>query len=343
MRLLQAMAGGAHGGAEAFFERLAIAFARTELDQRVLIRSDATRRAKLVEGGVDVVELAFGGRLDFATGRAFAREIETFDPDVVLTWMNRATRFCRHARARRFVHVARLGGYYNLKYYRDCDHLAGNTKDIVRYLVDRGWPESRAHYLPNFVDARPMSPEPRTAHETPGEATLLLALGRLHENKAFDVLLDTLAELPDAWLWIAGEGPSQGELTARAARLGIAERVRFLGWRDDAAALLAAADILVCPSRHEPLGNVVIEGWAHGVPVVAARSAGPAALIRDGETGLLAPIDDAEALARVLARVQGETGLRDALAAAGRSAFEREFTEQAVVAAYRAFFDEVAG
>ncbi len=343
MRLLQAMAGGAHGGAEAFFERLAIAFAGVELDQRVLIRSDAARRAKLAEGGVDIVELGFGGRLDFATGRAFIREIEAFDPDVVLTWMNRATRFCPHPRARQFVHVARLGGYYNLEYYRDCDHLAGNTKDIVRYLIDQGWPENRAHYLPNFVDARPMSPEPRAAHETPDDATLLLALGRLHENKAFDVLLDALAELPDAWLWIAGEGPLGGELMAQVARLGIAERVRFLGWRNDAAALLAAADVLVCPSRHEPLGNVVIEGWAHGVPVVAARSAGPAALIRDGETGLLASIDDAAALAGALARLHDDTGLRGALAAAGRGAFDREFTEQAVVAAYRGFFDEVAG
>lgn len=343
MRLLQAIAGGAHGGAEAFFERLAIAFARTELDQRVLIRSNAARRTKLAENGVDVVGLGFGGLLDFATGRAVARKIEEFDPDVVLTWMNRATRFCPHARVRSFVHVARLGGYYNLKYYRGCDHLVGNTKDIVRYLVDQGWPKYRAHYLPNFVDARPMSPESRAVQETPDDATLLLALGRLHENKAFDVLLDALEGLPNAWLWIAGEGPLRGELTAQAARLGITERVRFLGWRNNAAALLAAADILVCPSRHEPLGNVVIEGWAHRVPVVAARSAGPAALIRDGETGLLAPIDDAGALAGALARVDGDMGLRGALAAAGREAFDREFTEDAVVAAYLAFFDEVVG
>jgi len=343
MRLLQAMAGGAHGGAEAFFERLVIAFAKLQLDQRVVIRKDAARRSRLTAGGVDVVEFAFGGRLDLATGRAFVREIEAYDPDVVLTWMNRATRFCPRRRGRRFVHVARLGGYYNLKYYHRCDHLVANTKDIVRYLIDQGWPESRAHYLPNFVDAYPLSPEPRAEHETPDDATLLLALGRLHENKAFDVLLDALVRLPDTWLWIAGEGPLRGELAAQGARLGITERVRFLGWRDDTGALLAAADILVCPSRHEPLGNVVIEGWAHGVPVVAAKSAGPAALIRDGETGLLVPIDDVEALANALTRVQGDTDLRDALAGAGRGAFDRDFTEQAVVAAYRAFFDEVAG
>ena len=57
----------------------------------------------------------------------------------------------------------------------------------------------------------------------------------------------------------------------------------LLGWRGDVPALLAAADLLVCPSRHEPLGNVVIEAWAPRTPVVAARSQGPGALIEDGQ------------------------------------------------------------
>ena len=66
------------------------------------------------------------------------------------------------------------------------------------------------------------------------------------------------------------------------------------------AALLAAADLLVCPSQHEPLGNVVIEAWAHDTPVVAADSDGPRNLIRHGETGLLVPVNDADALARAI-------------------------------------------
>ena len=124
--------------------------------------------------------------------------------------------------------------------------------------------------------------------------------------------------------------------------MGVAARVRFLGWRRDGAALLAAADILVCPSRHEPLGNVVIEGWAHGRPVVAAAATGPAALIEDGRTGLLVAPDDAGGLAGALGRVLADRALGDSLAAAGRKAYEADFTEQAVVARYRAFFDRVA-
>src|SRR3546814_2771750 len=67
------------------------------------------------------------------------------------------------------------------------------------------------------------------------------------------------------WLWLAGEGPRRRALMQQAARLGLGDRVRFLGWRDDVAALLRAADVFLCPSRHEPLGNVVIEAWAHGL------------------------------------------------------------------------------
>ena len=207
MRLLQAMAGGTHGGAESFFERLAIAFARVGLTQRVVIRHDGTRADKLRAGKVDVVELRFGGRLDFATRRGFSRQIADFAPDAVLTWMNRATRFCPRSTAGGFVHVARLGGYYDLKYYRHCDHLVGNTEDIVRYLVTEGWPAERAHYLPNFVEGTGMPAEPRAMHETPIDAPLLLAMGRLHVNKAYDVLIKALAQIPGAYLWIAGDGP----------------------------------------------------------------------------------------------------------------------------------------
>jgi glycosyltransferase involved in cell wall biosynthesis len=253
--------------------------------------------------------------------------------------MSRATQLCPRGD---FVHVARLGGYYDLKYYRRCDHLIGNTRDIVTYLVRAGWPEDRAHYLPNFVPEMTAPAIDRASLKTPGAAPLALALGRLHENKGFDVLLEAVARAPGLFLWLAGEGPLRAALEAQAARLEIASRVRFLGWREDAGALLAAADMLVCPSRHEPLGNVVIEAWAAGRPVVAAASAGPAALIRDGETGLLVPLEDADALAQAMTRLAQDGTLRSQLAAAGRAAHAAEYSEATVVAQYRRFFERVA-
>ncbi len=343
VRVLQAMAGGPQGGAEEFFARLCIGLHRAGLDQRVAIRRHPERAARLRAAGIEPAEFAFGGPLDIGTRRAMRRYVAAHEPDVVLTWMNRATRFCPSpARGRGFVHVGRLGGYYDLKYYRRCRHLIGNTRGIVAYLRRSGWPAERTHYLPNFVSGETAAPASRAALETPDEAPLLLALGRLHRNKGFDVLLRALADLDGVWLWLAGSGPAADDLRALAARLEVAGRVRFLGWRRDVAALLAAADALVCPSRHEPLGNVVIEGWAHGVPVVAAAAAGPAELITDAATGLLVPVEDAAALAAALRRLLDSADLGATLAAGGRAAYEAEFTERAVVARYLDFFSRVA-
>jgi glycosyltransferase involved in cell wall biosynthesis len=339
MRLLQAMAGARHGGAEAFFVRLAIALQRAGQEQQLLIRHDADRAAALRRGGVELRELPFAGRLDVATRLGFRRAVASYRPEVVLTWMNRATMLCPRGD---FVHVARLGGYYELKYYRRCHHLIGNTIDIVAYLERQGWPKERAHYLPNFVSAATAAPAARASLATPEDAPLVLALGRLHRNKGFDTLLTALVEVPGAYLWLAGEGELRDTLARQARLLGLESRLRFLGWSDDTAALLAAADLLVCPSRREPLGNVVIEAWAAGVPVVATASEGPLALIDDDETGRLVPIDDAPALAVALREVLADPALATRLAEAGRAAYEAEYSEARVVTLYRDFLEQVA-
>jgi glycosyltransferase involved in cell wall biosynthesis len=340
-RVLQAIAGAAHGGAETFFTRLAMALQRAGEPQRVLIRRNPGRAQCLRSAGVAVGELTFGGMFDLTTRLAFGREIAAWRPDIVLTWMSRATRLCPRGD---FVHVARLGGYYDLKYYRRCDHLIGNTRAIIDYAIAKGWPRERITYLPNFVpDARATAP-PAVAPN--GRAPVALALGRLHRNKGFGLLLEALAATRDISLWIAGDGPLRPHLERRATRLGIAGRVRFLGWREDVPWLLAAADLLVCPSLHEPLGNVVIEAWSAGLPVVATASDGPAGLIENDISGILVPLPGArdggpQPLADAIERVCADRELRTRLGSAGRRAYETEFTEPIVVAGYRGFFDQV--
>ncbi|MDB5410949.1 MAG: putative glycosyltransferase [Rhodospirillales bacterium] len=338
LRLLQAIGGARHGGAEEFFLRLTLALHRAGQDQLILLRHESHAET-LRRAGVVVRVLPFGGLLDLSTKRGLRRAIAEYRPAVVLSWMSRASRLCPRGE---FVHVARLGGYYDLKYYRGCDHLVGNTRDIVAKMIAQGWPADRAHYLPNFVDATPAPAVPRETLATPPDATLALALGRLHDNKGFDVLLTAVAQVPKLHLWLAGTGDLASALERQARALGIADRVRFLGWRADVAGLLAAADMVVVPSRREPLGNVVIEAWAAGRPVVAAASVGPRNLIADGDSGLLVPVDDAMALGAALARVAADCELRRRLVAGGRAAYEAEFTERAVVARYQDFFAEIA-
>ncbi|MGB1548162.1 MAG: glycosyltransferase [Alphaproteobacteria bacterium] len=337
-RVLQCIAGAEHGGAETFFVSLVLALHHAGLEQRVVMRPNALRRARLEKGGITPVELPFGGPFDFKTGPALRREAVRFGADIVLSWMNRASIRCPRGP---YVHAARLGGYYDLKYYKTCDWLIGITPDIVEHMVKHGWPRERAIYLPNFATPERAPPVARASLATPEDAPLLFSLGRMHPAKGFDVLLEALVKIPNAYLWLAGEGPSKAELEELAERLGVAPRVRFLGWREDKAALFAAADIAIFPSRYEPFGTVTLEAWAYETPLVAAASAGPAGVITDEKDALLVPTEDADALASALNRLIGDADLRSRLVANGKATFEANFTEAAVVRRYFDFFERI--
>lgn len=338
MKILQIMAGAPVGGAEAFFERLCIALHRAGETQQIALRKHADRAGLLRGAGLSVAEFEFGGMLDLITRRALTRLAGEFDPDVALAWMSRAASRMPDGP---FVKAARMGGYYDLKYFRRCEYLIGNTKDICDYLIGAGWPAKKVQYLPNFVNDEAMPPQDRSTLQTPDDATLCLCLGRLHKNKGFDVAITALEELPGVYLWIAGEGPERAALEKLSKDLAVADRVRFLGWREDVPALLAAADIFVCSSRHEPLGNMVIEAWAHGTPVVACAAQGPSQLIEHGETGLMTAVDDAAALAGSIKALIQDRALGQTLAQAGADTFRRSFAEGHVVEQYQTFFDTI--
>ncbi len=338
LRVMQVMAGAREGGAETFFVSLVLALQRAGLDQLVVIRRNLARAMALRQGGVEPVELPFGRWFDLHTVPGLRRQARIYRPQVVMTWLNRASgAFPRGD----FLRLARLGGFYDLKYYRRCDHLIGITPGLVEHVVSQGWPRARAHYLPNFAAVGAASPVARERLDTPAQAPLLLALGRLHQAKAFDVLLQALTLETRPYLWLAGDGPLRAELDALARKLGVAERVRFLGWRDDRDALFGAADICVFPSRYEPHGTVTMEAWGQRTPLVAAAAAGPAAYVRDGEDGLLVPVDDAPALAAAIGRVIDEPALAAQLVEGGWRRHQDEFTEAACVARYLQLFQRL--
>jgi glycosyltransferase involved in cell wall biosynthesis len=338
MSVLHLLGTAGEGGAETYFVELVEALRHAGLTQAAAMRGHAERERRLRAAGVPVRALAFGGPLDVLTRSAAAGFAAVNRTKVALAWMNRAA---RHTPRGPWARVGRLGGYYSLKYYRGFDRLVANTEDIADWIVGQGWPAGRVACIPNFAAApADAAPIDRASLETPHDAPLLLAMGRLHEAKAHDISLQALVLLPEAWLWIAGAGPLEAKLKGMATALGVEERVRFLGWRNDASALYRTADLCVFPSRHEPLGNVVIQAWAHGLPVIAAESQGPKALIRDGKDGVLIPIDDPDALAEAVRRLLAADATRARMIAAGRRRVASDFSEAAVVGRWKALFAE---
>ena len=184
-------------------------------------------------------------------------------------------------------------------------------------------------------------PVDRATLHTPDDATVLLALGRLHKAKALDVLLEAVSMVPGVYLWIAGEGPDRATLEALCTKLGLDDRVRFLGWRDDRAALFSSVDVCVFPSRYEPFGTVFVQAWAQRVPLVTADSDGPKQYVRDGEDGLMVPIDDAAALAEAIRRVTMDTDLCARMTEKGFQRYQAEFTKINTVSQYLAYYHEM--
>ncbi len=341
MKIAQIMAGAANGGAELFYERMTLALAEAGETVLPIVRREESRSGRLLAAGLRPVELPFGGPFDFRTKPGIAAALTRLRADVAIAWMSRAAAKLPRGR---WKNVGRLGGYYDLKYFSTCDYLVGNTHGIVDWILgQKKWPRERVVYLPNFVDDfGDAEAVLRDSLGVPEDAKLMLGLGRLHAVKGFDTLIRAAALLPDVYCVIAGEGPERARLEALTRELRVETRVKLLGWRDDSGALLKAADIFVSSSRHEPLGNMVLEAFAAQTPVLAAKAEGPAEVVRDGQDGILVPMNDAPALAAAAATLLGDVRLRVRLALAARQRFAAEFSKPVVIAAWLAFLQDIA-
>lgn len=346
---------GSHqlGGADWFFIRLVEALQRAGHPSLAVIRADSPVVQQL-SPRIEQVHLPLASKWDFYSRWRLSRLIRERQPDVVQSYMGRATRLTRLPAGSKALHVARLGGYYRIDgYYRHAQAWVGNTRDICDFLVKEGLPKERVFHIGNFVPTPRVvgADELRALRERlrlPDHAFVVFALGRMVVKKGFQDLLEAFARLEPGVgnrplvLLIAGDGTQREPLADAAQRLGIAERVHWAGWQNDTTPYFALGDVFVCPSRHEPLGNVILEAWQHRLPVLSTRNEGAQELVRDGENALLAPLNDpaglAEALRRMLALPAAE---RERLAAAGHATVQREHSEQAVVAAYLDMYERL--
>ena len=165
----------------------------------------------------------------------------------------------------------------------------------------------------------------------------LLAVGRLEDQKAFDILLEAMRGVADAEptvrLSIAGDGPQRASLVKRRQRLGLDEHVELLGWREDVNELLAQTDALVHPSRWEGFGLVLLEAMRSARPIIATSVGAIPEVVVDGQTGLLVPPGDAEALAAAILHLMRMPDRGAALGRAGRERILDRFTPARMAAA----------
>ncbi|MGE0708167.1 MAG: glycosyltransferase family 4 protein [Planctomycetota bacterium] len=210
------------------------------------------------------------------------------------------------------------------------------SEDLAREADAAGLGRARV-LLPNGVPPPPPGAPVRPAG--PGVPTVLF-VGRLDRQKGVDVLLEAFARCQGgAHLLLAGEGPERAALEAQAARLGLAERVTFLGRRADVWGLLRGATVCCLPSRSEGISNALLEALAAGVPVVVSGIPANVEVVgADEAAGLIAAPEDPADLARALSRALGDEALRARLSAAALARVEERYALEAVARAHRELF-----
>ena len=176
----------------------------------------------------------------------------------------------------------------------------------------------------------------------------MLLLGRLVEEKGFDVALRACVEVvgavPGVRILVAGDGPARADLLALVDELGLADVVEWLGAVsiDDVPAVIARATVVVVPSRYEePFGLVAVEAGLAGRPVVATRVGGLPEVVDDDGNGLLVPPEDPAALTAALLTVLGDRELAVRLGTAGRARAEHDFALDQHVDAFEALFERL--
>jgi len=211
--------------------------------------------------------------------------------------------------------VTRLMG----QYYRRADAVITPTAGMLDVTREMG--VRRTVVIPTSVEPSVLNSAPPITSPWPEGTRRLLTVGRLAREKRFDLVLDTLAGLPGAHLVVLGEGPERGHLEAHAARLGVADRVTFLGVRPwtEIGAYYRLAELFVFASATETQGLVLQEAQLMGVPVVAVGARGTLSGVAHGRSGFLVPPGDVAALTRHAAEILADGGLWTRLSRGART------------------------
>lgn len=213
------------------------------------------------------------------------------------------------------------------------------SQGIADVLLSEGVPADKVRVVRSAVDSAPWtSPEPRAAFcgefGLPPEPPLVGVVAQLIERKGHRYLFEALAALKEKQafsLVVFGQGPLREELESLAQRLGLAERVRFAGFRKDLPRWLGCLDLLVHPALMEGLGVSLLQASSAGVPIIACRAGGMPEAVRDGENGLLVPPGDSEALRIAIARLLESPAERRRQGETGRELVAREFSAAVMV------------
>jgi glycosyltransferase involved in cell wall biosynthesis len=237
----------------------------------------------------------------------------------------------RSPRSRRQLEMKRLSARAVDRHVGVGERTSGEIEELV------GLPSGSVLTIHNGVpDETPAT----AARPRPGP--LIGAIGRLEPQKGYDILIRALRQIDDATLVLIGDGSERSVLEQLAGRVGIADRVHWLGWSDDARRYLETFDVFAFPSRFEGFPLAVLEALLARRAVVASDVGSTAEAVRDGETGLLVPPEDPAALASAIRKLLAKAELRQRLGEQGRRLVLDRFTAGHMTRRFESLYEELS-
>jgi len=277
--------------------------------------------------------MQFPGRFAFMDRRRINNAIRKVGPDIVISWTSDVAAYVEKGN---FVHMGRIGSDPDYAALASCEHLLTPAKARAETAGAKGWADHRVHVLPHLprLDEVTVTPVSRKTFYTPPTAKLIVTAMRLVNNCGLETLLEAVSRLSGYYLWIAGDGADREALEHLAHERGVKPRVRFLGWQEELAPFITAADVFVYPARQDDVADAVVEAWAHRAAVIAADSLGPGLAIKHQENGVLVPVGDVVSMAEAIRWVCQDSSLARKLGEAGRAVFAETFSAEKVAPQY---------
>lgn len=275
---------------------------------------DAWINTALKTHDVPTVPLRNFGGWDWFAALRLRKLLKSLKPDIVITHANRALALMKKAGGE--APLVGVAHNYSLRHFTQMDAAFAPTLDLIRLLVNGGLTPQQVFHMPNMIecDRLPCRQERRNP-------PVIGAMGRFVTKKGFGDFIKALEILYQRQYEfravLAGDGELMSELRQQVRAAGLEDIVSFPGWVDGRAAFYNGIDIFCVPSLHEPFGIVLLEAFAHGVPVVATLTEGPCEIITHYQDGLLVPKGQAEELASALALLLVDEALAAGLAARG--------------------------
>lgn len=224
--------------------------------------------------------------------------------------------------------------------YRLHDRVIAISNAIGRILLEEGLPPQKLRCVRDAIEIPPRVEIPERAwfndtFKVPEEGLALGVIAQLIQRKGHQVLLEAMppivARWPDIRLFFFGKGPMEAALRDEIAQRGLGQQVQMVGFREDLERILPCLDLVIHPALREGMGVSLLQASAAEVPIVASAVGGIPEAVRDGETGLLVPPNQPQALSLAMASLLEDPMRRRAMGRAGRSWVERAFCADLMV------------